>query len=544
MASHRFLAMGWMVLVALPTLRAGEVTPANDKPDIAVRDAAALAARIDQLIAAGWTANKVKAAPVTDDAEFLRRVYLDLGGRIPRFSEVRDFLDNTAPDRRQKEIEKLLDSVYYVNQFTRVWRSQILPATNNPQLQFLNPQFEAWLRQKLQDNVRYDELVRELLTMPVNNGNNVRGFSAFPVNGGNQMPLAFYQANEFKPENIAARASRAFLGVNLECAQCHNHPFGQWKRQQFWEFAAFFAGIQGQGQNGFFFAGQEKPDTREIKIPDTEKLVQARFLDGTEPKWKSDTATRATLAEWLTSTQNPYFARNAANRLWAHFFGIGLVEPVDEFSDENKPSNPELLDELARQLTAHDFDLKYLVKAITLSKTYQLQSAETDKSQNDPRLFAKMAVKGMTPEQLFDSVAAATYYRETQPANQGRVAVFNQQGGARAEFLAKFASQDKKTEHQTSILQALALMNGRLIGDVTSVDRSQLFAGVLDYPFKDDAQRIDTLYLSTLSRKPTAAEAAKLMDYVKSGGPKGDSKAALADVFWALLNSSEFILNH
>jgi hypothetical protein len=503
-------------------------------------DAAALAGRIDALIGAPLTAAGVPPAPRADDAEFLRRAYLDLAGRVPRTAEARAFLADPAADKRARLIEHLLETAFYPSHLARAWREQILPDDNNPQLRFAVGNFEGWLRQQFRDRVRFDRLVRELLTAPVSAVGRGPGAAVNPF--GSPL-LAYYQVNEFKPENLAARTSRAFLGVNLECAQCHNHPFGSWTRQQFWQFAAFFAGIQPQAPNQAFTAGPDRPELREITIPETKTTVQARFLDGTEPRFQTGTTTRQTLAEWLTSPANPYFARNLANRLWAHMFGIGLVDPVDEFTDENPPSHPELLDELAAQLVAHDFDLAYLLRAMALSETYQRQSAQTDPGQDEPRLFAKMAVKGLTAEQLFDSLAVATGYREPPTAPGVRFAGLNA-NTPRAEFLAKFASTDRKTEPQTSILQALALMNGRFIGDVTSLDRSETLAAVLDAPFLDDAGRIETLFLAALTRPPTEAEARRLLAYVRSGGPKSDPRAALADVFWALLNSSEFILNH
>jgi hypothetical protein len=237
----------------------------------------------------------------------------------------------------------------------------------------------------------------------------------------------------------------------------------------------------------------------------------------------------------MTGSENQYFARTAANRIWAHFFGIGIIEPVDDLSEQNPPSHPELLDELAHQLVAHQFDLKYLMRAITASQTYQRSSAAS--SHGDVRLFSHMPVKAMTAEQLYDSLEQATYRGDS----------FGNQPGAaspRSEFVAKFASQEKRTEAQTSILQALTLMNGNMIADATSIERSNTLAAVADAPFMDTKQRIDTLYLVTLGRKPTAQESEKLIKYVSDGGARGEPKAALTDVFWALLNSGEFMLNH
>jgi hypothetical protein len=506
------------------------------------KDADELAKTIDRLVAARWAENGVKAAPVADDAEFVRRAYLDLAGRIPSVAEVRAFLADVSPDKRQKLIADLLSGPAYINNFGNIWRTLLLPEDNpaNFQLRFYVPSFEAWLRKQFADNVPYDQMVRELLTAKV--ASDGRGPRELLRAGGQgeTTPMAFYMAKDAKPEELAAATSRLFLGVRLECAQCHNHPFGKWSRQQFWEYAAFFAGIQKQGE-GFFVPIRELNDRREIAIPNTSQVVQAAFLDGAEPQWKYKVGPRVTLAEWLTAKENPFFARATVNRVWGHFFGTGIVEPIDDFNDENKPSHPELLDELAKQFAAHDFDLKYVIRAITLSETYQLTSARTDPTQDEPHLYARMPVKGLTPEQLFDSLSLATGYREARLPTGPFVINANT---PRAEFLAKFATQDKRTESQTSILHALALMNGRFVADATSVERSEALAGVLDAPFLDTAGRIETLYLATLSRKPKSDELQRLVKYVEGGGPKKDPRAALADVFWALLNSSEFLLNH
>jgi hypothetical protein len=495
-------------------------------------EAAALAAKIDEMIASQWASSGVKPAPISDDAEFLRRIYLDVAGKIPRVWEVRAFLADPRTDKRQRLIEDLLASPLYVNHFTDVWRALLLPEANNQQVQFFVPSFNAWIRQQVQKDVPYDQMVRELMTVSLGPGGRPQRLRATDPS-----PLAFYQASELKPENLAASTSRIFLGVKLQCAQCHDHPLAKWTRKQFWQYAAFFSGLQ-ISSNNVFGPVKEVTGRREITIPGTSKTIQARLLDGTEPAWNPGTSTRSTLADWVTDAKNPFFAKTAANRLWAHFFGMGILEPVDEPGEENQPGHPELLDELARQLVTHKFDLKFLIRAITLSRTYQLTSTVTDPSQKDPRLFARMAIKGLSAEQLFDSLAQATGYRET--AATGRR--FGPPGRTpRAEFLARFANQDKRTEQQTSILQALLLMNGSFIADVTSIDRSETLAATIDAPFlKDPGERIEALYLVTLSRKPQAEELAHLVRYVADE----DSKKALSDIFWSLLNSSEFLLNH
>jgi hypothetical protein len=538
-----------LLLAAYPTACAD---PPAHVPGTAppVRDAQALAARIDELVAQRWAAVKVEPAPRADDAEFLRRAYLDLAGRIPSVAEARTFLADTRPDKRQQLVERQLASPGYVAHFTNVWRALLLPeVSTNIQVRIALPGFQAWVRQQLAGNVGYDRMVRELLTAPVTGGGPQLAVRAGAQ--GEPSPAAFYLAKEVKPENLAAATSRLFLGVKLECAQCHNHPFASWKRDQFWTYAAFFAGLQARQQGNRFNPRPEDLAKRELTVPGTERVVKARFLDGSEPKWQDGVAARATLAEWMTAKDNPYFARAAANRMWAYFFGTGLVEPVDEMvGTEHAASHPELLDELAGQFAAHDFDLKFLIRAITASRAYQLTSAAAHKDQEDPTLFARMALKGLTAEQLFDSVAQATGFQESGPARNPRAAVLGGGGGAaRTAFLAKFANEgEKPTETQTSVLQALTLMNGRVIADATSLERSETLAAVVDAPFLNTPRRIEALYLAALSRPPRPTELARLVKYVDGGGA-GDAKAksydlALADVFWALLNSSEFILNH
>jgi hypothetical protein len=282
--------------------------------------------------------------------------------------------------------------------------------------------------------------------------------------------------------------------------------------------------------------------------------VQAEFPDGTRPGWKPQYGTRTALADWMTSPENPYFARAAANRLWAHFFGTGLADPVDEIAGaQNPPRQPELLDDMARQLIAHRFDLKFLMRAITASRAYHLSSVATHKSQDDAQQFARVAVRGLTAEQLFDSLAEATALRQPTVGPQGVP-----RDDVRSQFLAKFARQSEKpNEVQTSILQALTLMNGRLVSDATSLERSETLAAVFDAPFFDTAARVETLYLATLSRKPRPREASRAQQFIDaslapdegSAPPTGAErekryKHALADVFWALLNSGEFFLNH
>jgi hypothetical protein len=503
------------LLAALPVAAA---TPDPEK----------LADRIDRHLTARWQEAGARPAPLADDAEFLRRVYLDLTGRIPKTRDVHDFLADRSPDKRAKLIDQLLDSPRHAVHFTNVWRELLLPeAAASGQAALFQPGFEAWLRQRLRARIGHDQLVRELLTVPLP-ANSPQPVLRQPDAAN---PLAFFAVKEAKPENLAAAATRLFLGIQLECAQCHDHPFAAWSREQFWNQAAFFAGIERHG-SGLFAPLTEAADRREVTPAYRQKAVPAVFLDGKRPQWTAGTSPRAVLAEWMTAPDNPFFARAAVNRFWGHFFGLGLVDPVDDFTEKNPPSHPELLDDLARSFTSARFDTGYLIRAICRSQAYQRSSARTHPSQDDPKLFARMAVKGLSGEQFFDSLALATGYRESG----GR-------GSPRRDFLARFAPQGRPSEPETSILQALTLMNGRFVTESTALDSSGTLTAIAETPLLDTAQRIEALYVATLSRKPTDSERERLLEHVRRDGPDGERRR-LGDVLWMLLNSAEFRLNH
>jgi hypothetical protein len=563
------IVCGGLLLAALaPCVRGATPLPGKDAAaTAAAREVEVLAAKIDQQLLTRLAEAKVPPAPVADDSEFVRRAYLDVIGRIPTIHEVRTFLKDNAPDKRRKLIDRLLNSSGYVNHFTNEWRALYLAEADSTFIgRYLVPGFENWLREELKKNSSYDQIVRKILTVPMDQNAN-QAFNFFG-GGGEPNPAGFYMSKDIKAENLAAATARMFLGIRLECAQCHDHPFATWKREQFWGMAAFFAGIQRQENGDFSFPTREINDRREIAIPGTDRVVQASYLDGSEPQWKFRIGSRVTLADWVTSPENPYFARATVNRMWARFFGLGLVEPVDDMiGSETVAYHPELLDDLARQFAAHKYDLKFLIRVLTATKAYQRTSQAMYAKDADPHLFARMMVRGMSQEQLFDSLSVAIGY--DNPPQQNPFLVFNDMS-PRSKFLEKFARRNEKaTEPQTSILQALALMNNQFIADATSIEKSVTLAAVADVPGWNTAQRLETLYLATLSRKPRPDEMTRLVKFVDGGGTgevsavdfataiknivtNGPSQTrgasvkdnALADVLWAILNSSEFILNH
>lgn len=475
-----------------------------------------LAARVDALLAARWKKDRIVAAPLTDDAAFLRRVFLDLAGRIPSILEVRDFLDDDRPDKRRLWVDLLLQGIRksardphdsYSTHFARVWGEIIVPPDGNEQAPYHAALFQRWLAQQLRDNTRYDAIVRRVLS-----------------GAEREHGMSFFEAHDNVPESLAGAATRLFLGVRLECAQCHDdRSGGKWAREQFWEVAAFFA-----------------PEGR-IEVAGKKQKSSARFLDGKSPP--ALTALPAALANWVTAADNPWFARAAVNRVWGYLFGTGLVEPVDEFGEHNPPSHADILDLLTQQFVAHKFDLKYLLRALVLTEAYQRVSLTTHPSQETPQTFARMTVRGLSAAQLFDSLAEAMEY-QTERGGPNRFADQSRPLSPRDEFLARFSGPERSVETPTSILQALHLMNGGLAAQAVSLEHNRTLKTIADAANLSTARRLETLFLVALSRQPTTKELAKLSPYVDKGGPSGDRGKALADVLWALLNSAAFRLNH
>jgi hypothetical protein len=500
--------------------------------------AKALAERIDKIINARLEKENVKPGPKAEIATFARRMNIDLIGKIPALTEVVDFIapDNDSPDKLDDRLDELLESPLFVSNWSHYWRSIMLGGTNNAQAQQFNFQFEGWLRDRLARNIGYDKMVQEVITGQPGNL------------GQNNNPAAFYFVNENKAENLAGASARVFLGVKIECAQCHKHPFAKWTREQFWEYAAFFAGVQQQFRGGPPQKGVD-PNGRSIKIPDTDKVVQAKFINGDNPDWTGNKQPRNVLAEWMTSPKNPYFAKAAVDHVWQYFFGVSLMEPIFEPTDDSPPAHPELLDELANSFTESGYDLKFLIRAIIQTEAYQRGSIALNADNKEQiQLFARMPVRGMMPEQLFDCFAEATDLSPAQRGNNG-MDNFNQGFGVpntpRGIFLAKFQSQDKRIETQTSILQALYLMNGTFLADRVRLDKNKALETIATAP-TSTARRVRDLFLMVMSRLPRQDETDRLVRYIEAAGDPNSAaqRQAVADVYWALLNSSEFMLNH
>lgn len=479
-----------------------------------------LAKQIDQQVQVRLEAEKVKASPLCDDAEFIRRAYLDLNGVIPPADKVTEFLDSKDTAKRAKLIDELLASPNFGKRMADIWLGLLKdPSADNRPLNF-NP-LHVWLAEKFNANTRWDKFVSELVT------------ASGPMDK-NGAVIYFFSNNTV--DKMTDSVTKLFLGVQLKCAQCHNHPFTDWKQQDYWGMAQFFTKVRLNGvplaaakEGGLVPAVNEDGGKGKVlMLPDSAMKVASKFLQGDSPPMP-DGPYRPVLAQWLVAKENPFFARAMTNRLWHQFFGRGIVNPVDDMHKDNAPSHPELLGLLSEQLMASDFDVKHLIRAFCNSQTYQRTSKPLAENAKDEVLFSKMAIKVMTPEQLYDSLEAVLGRNDART----KAAVIKQ----RDAFVDFFAGEDgaSPTEYQAGVPQALRLMNADLFNN----PNNQLLLDVnkLGKP----EQAIERLFLGTLSRRPTATESQKLLGHV---GKAGDAKTAYSDILWALLNSSEFTLNH
>jgi ferric-dicitrate binding protein FerR (iron transport regulator) len=518
------------------------------EPAKPVRDPGPTAALIDREVDGHLAGVKLPASPAADDAEFLRRVSLDLTGSIPKLARTRAFLDSKDPSRRRKLIDELLDSPAYGEHFATIWRNLI--GTELPTKGGRGP-FVPWLAEQFNDNRGWNAIVTDLLTVEGPVKDNPTTFFLF-ANAENFQP---------RPNRVAGSVARLFWGVNLRCAECHNHPFAHWKQADFWGTAAFFARLRFTGFKGGPATLTEAPATAAsvkgkkgqppavrgaaIAIPGEAgkgagKVVKARFLGGQEPALDDNGPFRPRFAAWATAADNPFFARAAVNRLWAHFFGRGFVNPPDGFDESKPPSHPVLLDRLAREFASSGFDLKHLARCITTSKAYQRTSRPVPGNEADKTAFSHMALKVLTPEAFYDSLAVVMARDKNDPTMMAGTKKGKKGGSglsAREEFARHFRANTKTdpTEYVQGIPQFLRLMNAPLL------NRGAPIIERLCNTEASQAEAITTLFFTALSRRPTAEETRLMAGYLSR---RKDAREGYSGVLWILLNSSEFALNH
>ncbi|MEQ8791855.1 MAG: DUF1549 and DUF1553 domain-containing protein [Pirellulaceae bacterium] len=489
-------------------------------------EAADLSELIDRSIQSRLDADGLQRAPQADDAEFLRRVTLDVHGVVPSAESAAQFLDSPDPQKRFRYVDKLLASPRFGEHFGDVWRSYLIsPLANEQRMQ--TDRFADWMAARFNRNDGWDEIAYDLLTA---------------VGKMDENPAVTYLIEGRNPlgvTDLTDLSSRYFLGVRLNCAQCHDHPFVAWKQEDYWGMAAFFSQIQTPGRPKLVHVAGVQDDPRMTLT----SLKEADMLEGFQPQpptflggqaWEAEARTthRAALARWITAPENPYFARAMVNRMWWHFFGRGIVNPVDDMHAGNEPSHAELLESLSRRFAESGFDLKLLCRAIVNSRTYQQTSRPGDRADAEAEQFARMSVKVLTPPQLYDSLIAIVGPPAKSPGINTRL-------GARHEFCQFFAAADDPDplRYEQGIPHVLRLMNspqflGRNLDALVS--RATADANSSD-------ETIDELFLAVLSRRPTADERRLARDHLKTADARHTGYRQLA---WTLLMSSEFMLNH
>src|SRR5688572_19001115 len=486
-------------------------------------DAGDLAALIDRHIESRLAAEGVRPAGPADDAEFLRRVYLDLHGVIPTAEQAASFLADTDPAKRARLIDTLLARPRYGEYLADIWQGYLVSPLADDQ-RARSDRLRKWLAGRFNTST-WDRIATELLTATGKIESN---------------PEVVYLIEGRLPRTVpdlTDLSTRYFLGIRLSCAQCHDHPFVAWKQQDFWGMAAFFTQVQTPGKPKLVYNVGVKDypeltlDSLKDGAPDGFLSRPPTFLGGELPWTGERTTNRAALAAWLTSARNPYFARAMANRTWWRLFGRGLVNPVDDMHAANEPSHPDLLDLLARRFAESGFDHKFLTRAIASSRAYQRTSRPGDAPDKQAALFGRMPVKVLSAGQLYDSLVAIL----GSPVRKSG----GPQPDARAEFVQFFSddADPDPTAYRRGIPHLLRQMNS----DQFAGRNVAALAARLAKPDRSADDVAGELFLTILSRRPTADEQKLFRTHADR---TGSLETAAREFAWALLMTSEFSLNH
>ncbi len=484
---------------------------------------------IDTLVNAKLKKLRIAPSELCTDEAFLRRASLDIIGMLPTAAEYQRFTSSTAANKRDLLVDELLGRKEFVELWVMKWAELLQIRSSNQVSTKAMLLYYNWLQDKIAKNVPMDRMVQDLLA----------------ASGGTfKSPATNYYQNETDTLKVAENVAQVFMGMRVQCAQCHNHPFDRWTQDDYYGFAAFFAQI---GRKG----GDDPRETvvfnrggGEVTHPVGGRVMKPKFLGGAVPDVGGKDR-RAVLAKWLASPENPYFATNLANIVWAHFFGIGIIHDVDDVRVSNPASNPELLAALGKKFTEYNYDFKKLVRDICTSRAYQLATRPNASNEGDTRNFARAGIRRIRAETFFDCISQVTETKNKFPGLPfGARAVQIADGGVSTYFLSTFGRATRETvcscevRLEPTLSQSLHLLNG----DTTTqkIQAGNLIGRRLAEK-KTPAEIIEELYVRTLTRKPLAREKAELEKVVAA---EADKKKALEDVFWALLNSREFMFNH
>jgi hypothetical protein len=474
---------------------------------------------------------KLRIAPseLCTDEEFLRRVCVDITGVLPTAEEYQRFMSDAAPNKREKLVDELLGRKEFAELWVLKW-AELLQIRSSQQVSYKAMLlYYGWLQDKIANNVPVDQWVQELLA--------ARG-------GTFKNPSTNYYQTETDTLKITENVAQVFMGMRVQCAQCHNHPFDRWTMDDYYGFAAFFSQIGRKGTDDPREIVVFNSGGGEVSHPVGGRVMKPKLLGGPAPDVTGKDR-REVLAKWLASPENPYFATNLANVVWAHFFGRGIIHEVDDVRVSNPPSNPELLDALGKKFTEYKYDFKKLVRDICTSRTYQLATQSNPSNAGDTRNFARQGLRRIRAETFLDCISQVTETKNKFPGlPAGARAVQIADGTVSTYFLTTFGRASRETvcscevKLEPTLSQSLHLLNGETT--TQKIAQGNLIGRRLGEK-KSPEQVIEELYVRCLSRKPLPQEREKLMALVNA---EPDKKRALEDVFWSLLNSREFMFNH
>jgi hypothetical protein len=484
---------------------------------------------IDGLVDAKLKKLRLPASGLCTDAEFIRRATVDVTGLLPTEEETQAFLANADPNKRAALIESLLSRKEFSEIWAMKWADLLMIKSKNEVSYKAAYLYYNWLINQIASNVPIDKIVRDLL---------------MATGGTFQSPATnFYQVEQDRLK-LSENVAQVFMGIRTQCAQCHNHPFDRWTMDDYYGFAAFFSQVGRKQSEDYRQILVFNTFGGEVNHPVGGAVVKPKFLGGVVPD-TSGKDRRAVLADWITSTDNPYFAKSIANRIWAHFTGVGIVDPVDDFRASNPASNPELLDALAGKLVEYKYDIKQLVRDICNSQTYQRSTSPIEGNEQDLRNYSHALVRRIPSENLLDCISQVTQTKEKfRGLPLGARAVQIADGATSNYFLTTFGRSARTTvcadEATTdpSLSQALHLINGGAVSG--KINQGGILNQWKQQGLIPEAI-IDRIYFRCLSRFPTEPEKSRLMQLIQESG---NPDVGLHDVFWAVLNSREFIFNH
>ena len=487
---------------------------------------------IDELVYQRLAHLNIVPSKPASDSQFLRRAYIDVIGRQPTSDEARDFLQDPNPEKRIALIDALLERPEYADNWANKWADLLRP---NPYRVGIKAvlSLDTWIRDAFRQNLPYDQFVRGVLT--------ARG-----SNWKNGAVTIFRDRRE--PDEIVTMASQLFLGIRLDCAKCHQHPFEVYGQHDFYSFAAFFSrvGFKGTGLSPPISGGEETvlvKSSGDVKHPLTGKALTPKILRGSEVPISEGDDPREKLVDWMVSESNPTFAHVAVNRVWAELFGVGIVDPVDDLRATNPPSNPQLLDQLATHFRSIGFNQKELLKTILQSHTYALASEPNETNRGDHRNFSRHYRQRLRAEVLADAICDIT--ETTQPYSgspNGTRAMQLWTVRTESELLDAFGrpdpNQDPPCERipESTVVQALHLMNAPAIASKITDENGR--AKRLASSEMPPEKILEELYLAIFSRFPEATELSDLAG--EFGKPNHDRRKLVEDILWSMLNSPEF----